>query len=158
MPATAYAAGLVDGTVIAGDGECYMRLNKDTNTWNLEIDEHDYAVYNYYKLNGIDGTTHFNRYTPGQLGAFMSDPRMAELANHCHPGKLGSNSSKIHVYNRHSPFKLKERTKSTGYEKIEKSKIFEHEVFKEISEFGKTCNGLVAIDYHKFINEYIKDV
>lgn len=153
-PATAYAAGMIDGTVICGDGEPYIRLNSD-NVWKIEIDENDYSVYNYMKMNNIPGTIHFNRYTAGQYAAWITDPRMKELAEHQHIGKLGSNSSKHIIYNRHSPFKLKERQKFTGYEKIDTSPIINHPNIIELHRRGKDYNGLVAIPYHEFIKEYV---
>jgi hypothetical protein len=77
---------------------------------------------------------------------------MAELANNLHPGKLGSLSSKHKIYNNYSNFNLEVRPKYTGYELIEQSEIFKHESFKELEEFGKTCNGYFKEDYFKFID------
>jgi hypothetical protein len=153
---TAYIAGQLDGTVLLGDGEPYIRLNENTNTWNLEIDEHDFAVCNYLLDQKIPCVPHFNRYRPGMLSSYMLDPRMQELAEHKHPGKLGSNSSKSFMYNRHSPFTLVPRQKYTGYEVIEQSEIFKHPVFSQLEEQCKQYNGLVSFDYHKFIRDYIK--
>lgn len=154
-PATAYAASLVDGTVLFGDGEPYIRLNSDTNTWNLEIDEHDYAVFNYLNKKNIPCVPHFNRFREGMLAAYMLDPRMKELAEHKHPGKLGSNSSKMFMYNRHSPFKLFNRPKFTGYEYVENTELFDQSIIKQLKEEGQNYTGLVAFDYHVFIREYI---
>jgi hypothetical protein len=151
-PATAYAASQLDGTVLLGDGEPYIRLNEETNTWNLEVDEHDYVVYNYLTSRGIPCAPHFNRYRAEMMSAYMLDPRMKELAEHKHPGKLGSNSSKTFMYNRHSPFKLAERQKYTGYEVIEQSEIFKHETFIQLEN---KYEGLVAFDYHSFVRDYI---
>lgn len=152
--ATAYAAGLCDGTVICGDGEPYIRLNLD-KSWKIEIDEHDYVVYNYMMAHGIPGTVHFNRYRPEQYAAWITDPRMRELANNLCPGKLGSNSSKHIMYNRHSPFKLEERTKYTGYEKIERCEIFKHPHIVELIKLGQQYTGLAAFPYHEFIDTYV---
>jgi len=151
-PATAYAAGQLDGTVLLGDGEPYIRLNKETNSWNLEIDEHDYVVYNYLTRHGIPCAPHFNRYRAEMMSAYMLDSRMKELAEHKHPGKLGSNSSKTFMYNRHSPFKLAERQKYTGYEVIEQSEIFKHVTF---SQLENKYEGLEVFDYHAFIKDHI---
>lgn len=155
-PVTAYVAGQLDGTVILGDGEPYIRLDNITNTWNLEIDEHDFAVCNYLLNRQIPCVPHFNRFRPGMMAAYMLDPRMKELAENKHPGKLSSNSSKSHMYNRSSPFKLLSRQKYTGYELIEQSEIFKHPVFAQIEEQCKKYNGLVTFDYHTFIRDYIQ--
>ena len=153
--ATAYAASKLDGTIILGDGEPYIRLNENTQSWNLEIDEHDYAVYNYLTTRKIPCFPHFNRYRAGMMASYMLDIRMKELAEHKHLGRLGSNSSKIYIYNRHSTFKLKERQKYTGYEIIEQSEIFKHPVFSQIQKEGLNYSGFVAFDYHEFIKDYI---
>lgn len=153
-PATAYAAGMIDGTVICGDGEPYIRLNSD-NVWKIEIDENDYSVYNYMMTHDIPGTIHFNRYTAKQYAAWITDPRMSELAEHRHVGKLGSNSSKHIIYNRCSPFELKERQKFTGYEQIDISPIINHPNIVELCNRGKDYSGLVTIPYHEFIKQYV---
>jgi hypothetical protein len=123
--------------------------------WKIEIDENDYSVYNYMKIHNIHGTIHFNRYRAEQYVAWITDDRMKELAEHRHIGKLGSNSSKHVIYNRHSPFTLKERTKYTGYEKIEVSPIIHHPNIIELHRRGKDYSGLVAIPYYEFIKQYV---
>ncbi len=149
--ATAYAIGQLDGTVICGEGEPYIKKDK-SNTWNVTIYQHDYAIVNYYKMNNIIGTPHFNRYTPEMMRTFLEDPRIKELASNQVPGKLGSDSSKYIIYNRHNQFDLKERPKYHGYEQIEKMDIFQHESFKELSEIGKQWDGSWSMNYENFLN------
>ena len=148
--ATAYIAGTLDGTVLLGDGEPYIRKNKE---WDIVIYEHDYAVWNYFVANGIYGTAHFNRYTPEMFLSFLADNRMIELANNNVPGKISSNSSKFIMYNRHCDFNLEERPKYHGYEKIENSKIFQHEDFQELRIIGKEWNGVYSKNYFEFIKQ-----
>ena len=99
----------------------------------------------------IIGTIHFNRYTAEQFAAWITDPRMSELAYNIHNGKLGSNSSKYIIYNRHSPFQLVSRQKYTGYEFIEQSTILKHPNIIELINRGKDYNGTCAISYKEFI-------
>ena len=150
--ATAYVAGQLDGTVLLGDGEPYIKKDSNDN-WNIEIYEHDYAVWNYYVAKGIYGTTHFNRYTSEMLLSFFADERMVELANNTVPGKLSSNSSKFIMYNRHCNFNLEERPKYHGYEKIETSEIFKHDAFRELEIVGKEWNGVYSTNYFKFMKQ-----
>jgi hypothetical protein len=150
--ATAYVAGQLDGTVLLGDGEPYIKKGSNDN-WNIEIYEHDYAVWNYYVAKGIYGTTHFNRYTPEMLLSFFADERMVELANNTVPGKLSSNSSKFIMYNRHCDFNLEERPKYHGYEKIETSEIFKHDAFRELEIIGKEWNGVYSTNYFEFMKQ-----
>ena len=150
--ATAYVAGQLDGTVLLGDGEPYIKKDSNDN-WNIEIYEHDYAVWNYYVAKGIYGTTHFNRYTSEMLLSFFADERMVELANNIVPGKLSSNSSKFIIYNRHCDFNLEERPKYRGYEKIETSEIFKHNAFRELEIIGKEWNGVHSTNYFEFMKQ-----
>ena len=150
--ATAYVAGQLDGTVLLGDGEPYIKKDSNDN-WNIEIYEHDYAVWNYYVAKGIYGTTHFNRYTSEMLLSFFADERMVELANNIVPGKLSSNSSKFIMYNRHCDFNLEERPKYHGYEKIEASEIFKHDAFRELEIVGKEWNGIYSTNYFEFMKQ-----
>jgi hypothetical protein len=150
--ATAYVAGQLDGTILLGDGEPYIKKDSNNN-WNIEIYEHDYAVWNYFIAKGIYGTTHFNRYTPEMLLSFFADERMIELANNTVPGKLSSNSSKFIIYNRHCDFNLEERPKYHGYEKIETSKIFQHDAFRELEIIGKEWNGVYSTNYFEFMKK-----
>jgi len=151
--ATAYAAKQLDGTVLLGDGEPYVKLQKD-GTWNIEMYQHDYAVSNYFQLHKIYGTAHFNTYTSEMKAAFLSDVRICDLVNNRLPGKLGSITSKPIIYNRNNNFNLSERPKYHGYENIVTSKIFQHSAFKEIEEFGKNCNGIYSVNYFEFMKEH----
>ncbi len=150
--ATAYVAGQLDGTVLLGDGEPYIKKDSNNN-WNIEIYEHDYAIWNYYVAKRIWGTTHFNRYTPEMLLSFFADERMIKLANNEVSGKLGSNSSKFIIYNRHCDFNLEERPKYHGYEKIETSEIFQHDAFRELEIMSKEWNGIYSKNYFEFMKQ-----
>jgi hypothetical protein len=144
--ATAYVAGQLDGTVLLGDGEPYIKKDSNDN-WNIEIYEHDYAVWNYFIAKGIYGTAHFNRYTPQMMASFLNDQRMRDLAAGKFPGKLDSNSSKWIVYNNQSGLGLVERKKYNGLEIIETQNIFQHEDFKTLELKRKEWLGIWTKDY-----------
>jgi len=153
--ATAYAAGQVDGTVIMGEGEPYIRKNVDTGTWNVHIDEHDYTAKNYFDIMGIVGTSHFNSYTPEMTMAYLHDTQVLDLVNNRVPGKLSSHSSKSIMYNRHSNFNLEARQKYHGYEKVVESKIIKHNSFKEIEKLREQWDGVYSKDYFEFMENTI---
>jgi hypothetical protein len=144
---TAYAISQLDGTVICGDGEAY--INNQDGIWSVTMYEFDYALVNYYKDNNIHGTPHFNRYTPEMMISFLTSKRMKELADNKHLGKLGSNSSKGIIYNESSNFNLTLRPKYHGFELIEGSDIFKHEIFKEFESLPWT--GVHHEEYYSFI-------
>lgn len=149
--ATVYAAGQLDGTVLFGDGEPYIKLNVDTNVWQVLMEEHEFSMGNYFKQQGIYGTPYFNSYTPAMMSAFFNSTRMKELASHLHPGKLGSNSSKQVIYNTDNNFNLQVRPKYHGYEHIETSDIFNHDEFKEFESLTEKYGGIYQEDYTTFI-------
>jgi hypothetical protein len=146
---TAYAIGQLDGTVICGDGEPY--INNQNGVWNVTMYEFDYALVNYYRDHGIYGTPHFNRYTPEMMSSFLTTNRMKELAENKHPGKLGSNSSKGIIYNEVSNFNLILRPKYHGFELVETSDLFKHEIFKEFDKLLWT--GIHHEEYYSFIKK-----
>ena len=148
---TAYAIGKLDGTVICGDGEPYIKKNT-AGSWDVTVYEYDYALPNFYRTMSIYGTPHFNRYTPAMMRSFMETQRIADLASNGVEGKLGSTSSKWLIYNQHSNFNLKERPKFHGYEKIELSKIIQHESFAELERLGQQWNGVWEEDYNSFMS------
>jgi hypothetical protein len=148
---TAYVAGLLDGTVLIGEGEPYIKLNDISRQWDIIIYEYEQAIDNYFKQQGIYGTSYFNRYSSEMFLSFLNDDRCKELASNLVPGKLSSFSSKYIVYNRHSNFNLRSRSKYHGYEIIERSEIFNHDAFKEIEKFSKNYNGVYSVDYFEFM-------
>lgn len=151
---TAHVAEKLDGTVICGDGEIYIKANKQNASWYVHMDEHEFAVYRYFRKKGIDGTTHFNTYRPEMMSAMVTDPIMKELANNQHPYYDGSNSSKIEVYNRHSNFNLIPRPKYHGYEQIEQSAIFKHPAFEQLRLKGKRWSGKYDVEYYSFLRRH----
>ena len=150
---TAYVTGLLDGTVLLGEGEPYIKLNDVSQRWDIIIYEYEQAIDNYFEQQGIYGTPHFNRYSSEMFLSFLNDDRCKDLASNLIPGKLSSFSSKYIVYNRHSNFNLKSRSKYHGYEIIERSEIFNHDAFKEIEKFSKNYNGVYSVDYFEFMKE-----
>lgn len=151
---TAHVSGMLDGTVLNGDGEAFIRKRDNSNEWDIVVFEFDYSVVNYMESLGMSGTAHFNSYTPEMFLSFLADRRIEQLAGNKVPGKLTSTSSKIFVYNRHSNFNLVERPKYHGYEKIEHSKIFNHEAFKEAEQLAKLYNGEWAVEYFSFMEQF----
>ena len=154
---TGYVASLLDGTVIMGEGDPYMRLDQSDKTWYIEEREHYHATHRYFQKQGIHGTTMFICWSPEMMASFLSDPVMLELSNNELPGKLSNFSSRHIIYNRHSNFNLQVRPKFHGFEKIGKDeKFLKSKSFLALEEFGKSCNGFWRKRYHDFISDFIK--
>ena len=104
----------------------------------------------FYRKNNIFGTPFVLAYTPEQLASFLLDETIIKLSNNEIPGKLGSHSSKIHVYNNQPYFKLGERKKLHGFELVESSEIFKHNDFRTLENRYKTQWRECWFDVHDF--------
>lgn len=152
--ATAYAINQLDGTIVLGEGEPYIKLDTEQNQWNVEIHEYEFCIMRYMQKHNIPGIANFLAWSSEMRLAFLTDSRIAELAANQWPGKLGSNSSKIEVYNRHSKFNLLPRQKYHGYEHVEKSEIFNHLNFKEFDQLKQAWGGIYIENYHSHLTHY----
>jgi hypothetical protein len=76
---------------------------------------------------------------------------MKKLANHEFPGKLGTNSTKVHVFNKDSGFNLEQRVKQHGYEMVEKSDIFNHPAIQTVISWKDKWKGTSDHQYHKVV-------
>jgi hypothetical protein len=79
----------------------------------------------------------------------MLDPQIVKLGNNQLPGKLGTLSSRKHVYGRMFP--MPERTKYTGWELVEKDQIFHHENMKAVINLKSIYGGEYNIEYNKLV-------
>lgn len=150
-PATLHAISQLDGTVICSTGEPAVRL--ENGTWNVIFNQYDYTFFKYFEKHSITGTPFFIAYTPEMLFSFILDPRVNDLVNNRIKGKLGHQSSKFIIYNRHSEFNLVERPKYTGYENIEKSEIVKHDNIRAIEEMKSKWGGKAQEEYYTFISK-----
>jgi hypothetical protein len=150
IPPNMWLAGQLDDTVITGDSNPHLRLYPD-NKWYLEEREVFHSQFNYWKNNNIQGTPFFLSYTPEMFWAFVSDTTMYNLCNNKIPGKQGSHSSKVNVYNKNSDFNLEPRKKLHGYELVELSSIFNHNDIKTVNAFDKEWGGIEYFNYHDLI-------
>jgi hypothetical protein len=152
---TCYALGQVDGSIVCGEGDPHISKDPTTEIWYFNDVEHAYSMNTYREHKGIDGTIFFNGYTPEMYSAFLTDPRMRNLADNKVPGKLGSHSSKYIIYNRHSGFNLEKRPKYHGFEKILETELITHPDFVRFfdPEFSKI--GTFGIPYYDVIKDLI---
>jgi hypothetical protein len=159
LPATMHVASQIDGFTVLGNDPPYLRLNKETNTWQLEELEIIHSLLRFYKKHELPGCPYFLSYTPEMMLSFLLDDSMASLANDKYPGKIGSNSTKSHVFNRGSGFNMPcydfekgSFVKLTGYEIINNSNIANHPHMLKFAELRKICGGEYLEDYTLAIN------
>lgn len=151
IPATMHIAEKLDGFVVLGNDPPYMKLDVENNVWRLEELELIHSILNFFKSRKLSGCPFFLSYTPEMMLSFLLDPTMVDLANHRIPGKLGTNTSKVYVYNNGSGYNLVNRPKYTGYEHVEKSEIFQHPNMKIFEEFSKVWGGAYYEPYHELV-------
>lgn len=152
--ALAYAIDQLDDTIVLGEGEPYICYMPETNSWNVELYEYDYCIMKHMRNTQRHGIADFLSYSIEMHLAFLNDQQISQLAHNQCPGKLGSNTSKVMVYNRHNNFNLVPRWKHHGYEVIEQSEIFSHEQFGRFEQLKAQYDGLYSVDYHKHLEQF----
>jgi hypothetical protein len=148
VPTTLHVASQIDGFTIMGNDPPYLRYEKEKNAWYLEELQYIHSLLRYYKKFNLQGCPFLLSYRPEQMLSFLLDPAIQDLGHNRLPGKIGSNSTKSHVFNRGSGFNMdvydfvnKTRVKVTGHERAY-TQLSNHPdiaVFK--NEFWKKWNG-----------------
>jgi hypothetical protein len=152
MPSNLWLAKQIDGTVITGDSDPHLFL-VNGNEWYVDELEPLYTQFNFYEQNNIHGTPFFLSYTAEQYLAFLTDPTMQQLSNNQIPGKTGSYSSKVHVYNNQNKFVLEQRVKKHGYEIVEQSPIFNHPDIQLVNSWKDKWWGSSNHAYHALVEK-----
>lgn len=153
IPANMWLVEQLTGTVIIGNDPPHMKLNKEDNLWYLDEEEVIHSQFNFWRNRDILGTPFLLSYTPELMLSFLLDPTMEKLANHGFPGKLGTNSTKVHVFNKDSNFNLEQRVKQHGYENAEKSLIFNHPDIQTVISWKNRWGGTSDHQYHTVVEK-----
>lgn len=143
----------LSGTVITGDDPPHMTLNTENNVWYVDEDEVHHSLLTFWKQKNISGTPFMLKHNAESMLSFLLDPYIQKLANHQYLGKLGSNSTKVLVFNRTSNFNLEERIKQHGYEMVEMSDIFNHPDIQTVISWKQKWNGISRHPYHDLVNK-----
>lgn len=163
-PAIAYRLAIldqIDGFILMANDPPYLRYEKDKNFFGLLVEEYDRGLIRYaekFKLNGCPSVL---TYTSEMLLSFLLDPAIEKLGTGLFPGKLGSNSTKSHVFNNGSNFNLPVydftkniRIKLHGFEKIYKSPIAQHPNLRIlIDHYSQVWNGEYIIPYSDIVKQ-----
>jgi len=144
-----YVIEQLDGFILLGNDPPYLRFEQDKNVWMLEELQYIHGLLRYYQKHNLPGCPFLLSYTPEMMLSFLLDPEIVKLGTNQKPGKLGSNSTKSHVFNNGSGFNMpvydynaKTRIKLNGFEIIWKSPIRDHpnlSIFYD--NFFKIWNG-----------------
>lgn len=151
IPANMWLCSQLDGTVITGNDPPHL-IKKADGLWYLDEEEIIHSQFNYFKKYNIYGTPFLLSYTPELMYSFLIDPTMSDLGNDRIQGKLGSNSTKVHVFNNNNgAFRLENRTKLCGYELVEKNPIFNHPDITTVRSWEHTLKGSSDHQYHSVV-------
>lgn len=158
MPATMKAMLELDGFILLGNDPPYMR--KNNGTWQLEEEEVIHSIFNFYRHYNISGCPFVLSYTPEMMLSFLSDPTMKSLASgKKFTGREGTNSTKVNVFNNNNgAFKINNRIKYTGYEKVDESMLMDHPTIKLIESSREKWNGCFKVDYDVIIKQLSRNI
>lgn len=146
---TVKAALSLNGTVLTGQDEPYIGFDKDTNLWYYTEKEKWCAWARLYEEKRLVGTSCFLSWSSETLLSFMLDPQIVKLGTNQLPGRLGTLSSRKHVYGRMFP--MPDRIKYTGWELVEQDEIFNHDNLKSVINLESTFNGEFKIEYSNLV-------
>lgn len=146
---TVKAALSLDGTIVTGTDEPYMGLDQSDNTWYYYEKEKWCAWANLFNSKILTGTSCLLSWSAETLASFMLDPTIKKLGSNGIPGKLGTLSSRKHVYGRMFP--MPDRTKYTGWERIDESKLFQNEFLQEVIKLETVYCGEFKIAYKQLV-------
>lgn len=153
IPCNMWLCSQLDGTVITGNDPPHL-IKKADGQWYLDEEEIIHSQFAYYKKHNIDGTPFLLSYTPELMLSFLTDSTMVELGNDRIVGKLGSNSTKVHVFNNNGgAFKLENRIKQHGYEMVEQSPIFKHPDIETVCSWKDIWKGSSDHQYHDVVEK-----
>jgi len=152
IPTNMWLCSQLDGTVLTGNDPPH--LSNKNNVWYMDEDEWNHTQFTYFKENNIHGTPFFLHYTPEMVLSFLLDPTIHRLANNMIPGKLGTNSTKVFVYNNNDgAFELENRQKLHGYEDVESAQIYKHPNIKLINGLKRKWSGVWACPYYDVVKQ-----
>jgi len=153
VPSNMWLCSQLDGTVITGDSPPHLKKKDDV--WFVDEEEYVYSQLTYFKNFGIHGTPFILNHTAEQMLSFLLDPTTQLLGNDQILGKLGNNSTKVHVYNNNDFFQLEQRVKQHGYEKVEKNLIFEHPDIQTVISTKEQWGGTSNHQFHKIVSDLL---
>ena len=135
-------------------------MRKNNGVWQLEEEEVIHSLFNFYKHYNIKGCPFVLSYTPEMMLSFLQDPTMKDLASgKNYTGRLGTNSTKVNIFNNNDGvFFINNRTKYTGYEKVDDSALMNHPNIKLLESYRSKWNGCFKVDYDVIVNQLSKNL
>jgi hypothetical protein len=163
-PAIAYRLAIldqIDGFILMANDPPYLRYEKDKDFFGLLVEEYDRGLIRFAEKFNLNGCPSVLTYTSEMLLSFLLDPAIKKLGTGLMPGKLGSNSTKSHVFNNGSNFNLpvydftkKIRIKLHGFENIYSSPIGQHPNIRILIDYySQIWNGEYIAPYSDIVKK-----
>ena len=150
----------IDGTIIMANGESTFSKHTQGETagnWYWTEHERINSYRNWYKEKNIDGTPDFLKYTPELTASYLLEPEVIQLVNDNSPLKRTTVDIKLDIYNKN--YDIQPRQKFTGWERLERSPLFEDLVkSKFIYELKTEYNGVIYMSYDDVYHQMFKEI
>ena len=150
----------INGTIIMANGESTFSKHTQGETagnWYWTEHERINSYRNWYKEKNIDGTPDFLKYTPELTASYLLEPEVVSLVNDNSPLKRTTVDIKLDIYNKN--YDIQPRQKYTGWERLERSPLFDDLIkSKFIHELKTEYNGVIYMSYDDVYHQMFKEI
>lgn len=121
FPVTMWLMDQVDGVPVVGSGDCAVMRKENTNEFFFKEEEKYFSLYQHLFVSARPGVPAFLQYTPEQMYAFFTHPRLQEyIQGRAKREKLISISKYKHRIYSDSFSEVEGRPVYNGFEKLSK--------------------------------------
>jgi len=149
----------IDGTIIMANGESTFTKHTQGETagnWYWTEHERINSYRNWYKEKNIDGTPDFLKYTPELTASYLLEPEVIQLVND-NSQRQSTVDIKLDIYNKN--YDIQPRQKFTGWERLERSPLFDDLIkSKFIHELKTDYNGVIYMSYDDIYHQMFKEL
>ena len=149
----------IDGTISMANGESTFTKHTQGETagnWYWTEHERINSYRNWYKEKNIDGTPDFLKYTPELTASYLLEPEVIQLVND-NSQRQSTVDIKLDIYNKN--YDIQPRQKFTGWERLERSPLFDDLIkSKFIHELKTDYNGVIYMSYDDIYHQMFKEL
>jgi hypothetical protein len=152
--ASIWLADQLYDTVVLGGGPYPSFFSDVTQTHRIKLDEWIHAPIKYWKKHDINGVPRFCTFTQGLFYSFFNDPLLQKFLNENKRRDVSIDAyGKILVYNNQPHFKLKDRPKYHGWEKVDQS----HPSIQKVESwrFDNLWAGRYNVEYESVLQKNV---
>lgn len=140
----------IDGTVVLGAGEGFVRRPEGKNTFYEMESEIAYSLYRWFVHTHREGVPAFFQFNSEVMLSFMLDKNVLAFIRDAKKRRLLSTSKVKHeLYSKH--FDLRFREPLNGFEKVKEQDL---ELRNEMQKRYPGANSVYKVNHHKYINSF----